>query len=346
MRGTPVRLGFNAAWVKSMQSGMTCRTPQCARWLCVWSVLCISVVLLAGPPVFSAEPEKAAVDEPAQIEDVCRRISVKLASVKFQECLDRNLRLSGACSHLETPILFKEYPPLSTRTPQARVLVIGGTHGDEYASVSVTFKWMGILDRHHSGLFHWIFVPLLNPDGLLRDSSVRTNARGVDLNRNMPGSRWHEIGYQRWTERALKNPRYARYFPGNEPLSEPETAFLARLIGTFKPHAIVSLHSPLNLVDFDGPGRPPQKLGSLPLRRLGNFPGTLGFFGGIEQKIPVITVELASSARMPAPGEISAMWMDLVRWLIDNAPVPVAGFQVQAQEIELLDEDELMFGSR
>jgi hypothetical protein len=40
------------------------------------------------------------------------------------------------------------------------------------------------------------------------------------------------------------------------------------------------------------------------------------------------------------------MWMDLVRWLIDNTPVPVAGYQMQAQDIELLDEEELLVGSR
>ena len=70
--------------------------------------------------------------------------------------------------------------------PLGRILVIGGIHGDEYSSVSVVFKWMDILNIHHSGLFHWHFIPLSNPDGLLQPSSQRQNARGVDLNRNFP----------------------------------------------------------------------------------------------------------------------------------------------------------------
>ena len=31
-----------------------------------------------------------------------------------------------------------------------RVLLIGGIHGDEYSSVTIVFKWLSILDRHHS----------------------------------------------------------------------------------------------------------------------------------------------------------------------------------------------------
>ena len=329
-----------------MMPAMLRRTFRLPAGIGMLIALCLNLMLVPAASAFSDAAAPSGAGQTDRVEEVCRRIAGKLASISLQECRERNLRMSGACSQLETPILVKEYPPLTSRAPQARVLVVGGTHGDEYASVSVTFKWMRILDRHHSGLFHWIFIPLLNPDGLLRDVSVRTNARGVDLNRNMPGALWHERGYQRWLARSQANPRQIRYFPGEEPLSEPESKFLSRIIEEFKPHAIVSLHSPLNLVDFDGPGNPPQKLGSLPLRRLGNFPGTLGYFGGVESKIPVITIELASSARMPPPGEISSMWMDLVRWLIDNTPVPVAGYQMQAQDIELLDEEELLVGSR
>ncbi len=51
---------------------------------------------------------------------------------------------SGDYSVRGYPLLVKEHPPLERRTPQSRVLVVGGTHGDEYASISVTFKWMGL----------------------------------------------------------------------------------------------------------------------------------------------------------------------------------------------------------
>ena len=240
---------------------------------------------------------------------------------------------SVAYSNHGIPILVKEYGPLDRRPPQARILLVGGTHGDEYSSVSIVFKWMQILDFHHSGLFHWIFIPLINPDGLLQRKSIRTNARGVDLNRNMPGPLWQEVGYKRWEEKAGKDPRY---YPGLFPGSEPETRFLAAIIEDFRPQAIISVHSPLNLVDYDGPGTPPSGLGNLGLRRLGNFPGTLGNFGGVRNEIPVITIELPSSARLPSSEEISALWRDLVSWLINNTPVEVDLHPVHAADEEIL----------
>lgn len=255
---------------------------------------------------------------PLSMEETCRAISSKLASVGYQECLDSGLTDPEFYSCGMIPLLFKEYPPLDSRRPKSRVLVVGGTHGDEYASVSVVFKWMNILDVHHSGLFHWIFIPLLNPDGLLRNDSTRTNARGVDLNRNFPSPLWKEVGYQRWVEDAGENPRY---YPGSEAMSEPETFFLVNMIRKFAPDAIISVHTPLGLVDFDGPGPPPSSIAGLELSRLGNFPGTLGNFAGVHLGIPVITLELSSSGRMPSSKAISVMWMDLVRWLINNTPV-------------------------
>ncbi|WP_045216438.1 M14 family murein peptide amidase A [Desulfonatronovibrio magnus] len=270
------------------------------------------------------------------IEETCNAVSSKLASVRLDDCLNARLVDPGRYSSKGVPLLIKEYPPLETRTPQSRVLVVGGTHGDEYSSVSIVFRWMEILDVHHSGLFHWIFMPLLNPDGLLLDNSTRTNARGVDINRNFPGPLWREVGYQRWKDFTSENPRY---YPGPFAMSEPETMFLVELIRKFSPDAIISVHSPLNLVDFDGPGRPPASIGNLGLRRLGNFPGTLGNFAGIQMGIPVITLELASSARMPSSSEISSIWRDLVRWLVNNTPVEKDPFELHAADDRELQKE-------
>lgn len=285
-------------------------------------------ILPAG--FINAHPTGRAV---ISVEEACVAISSKLASVRLADCLEADFIDPERYSNNDIPLLVKEYPPLEQRIPQSRVLVVGGIHGDEYSSVSIVFRWMEILDVHHSGLFHWIFMPLLNPDGLFLDKSTRTNARGVDLNRNFPAPLWREIGYQRWKDYTRENPRY---YPGSHAMSEPETAFLVELIRNFRPDAIISLHSPLNLVDFDGPGRPPSSIGSLGLRRLGNFPGTLGNFAGIELGIPVMTIELASSGRMPDSAEISAMWRDIVRWLIHNTPTEKDSFQLQA-----IDDKEL-----
>ena len=250
------------------------------------------------------------------VKDVCKKISGKLASVSYKEC-DIGFELSGAQSVQGMPIIIKEYPPLSTRKPQSRVLMIGGIHGDEYSSVSVVYKWLQKLERFHSGLFHWKVVPLLNPDGLLRKKSQRMNANGVDLNRNFPTRDWHKLSKHYWVNRTYKNPR--RY-PGKDPLSEPETQWLYDLIEEFKPDVIVAVHAPYGVLDFDGPPRAPKQLGPLYLNLLGAYPGSLGNFAGIEREIPVITIELKHAGIMPSRREITNIWVDMVRWLKKNTP--------------------------
>jgi len=252
------------------------------------------------------------------IQEECRRISIKLASIGYQECLDRQLLLTSGRSVKNAPILIKEYPPLPRREPLGRILLFGGIHGDEYSSVSIVFKWMRILDEHHSGLFHWHIVPLLNPDGLLQETSSRMNANGVDLNRNFPTPNWEEESNHYWTEKTKRNPR--RY-PGKSALSEPETFWLVENIEKFRPDIIVTIHAPHGIVDYDGPKNGPYKLGRLYLNLLGTYPGSLGRYAGILEEVPVVTIELPYAGIMLKPSEISHVWRDLVSWLSKNIPM-------------------------
>jgi len=252
-----------------------------------------------------------------EVQEVCKRIAGKLASVKLQECLDRELNHSGAYSEQQTPLLIKEYPPLNDREPEARILMLGGIHGDEYSSVTIMFKWMAILDKYHSGLFHWQITPLVNPDGLLRRKSQRANANGVDLNRNFENGISKNDSLEYWEKRTYRDPR--RY-PGKEPMSEAETRWVNQLITEFRPDAIIAVHAPYGIVDFDGPQQPPTHLGPLHLRLLGTYPGSLGNFAGIHLNIPVVTVELPYAGIMPSNAEVSRIWVDLVRWLKKNIP--------------------------
>ncbi len=251
------------------------------------------------------------------VSDLCEKISAKLASIGLEECLARNLVVSGGFSVRGTPILVKEYPPLPGKRAHARVLVVGGTHGDEYSSVSVVFKWMRMLDQHHAGMFHWRVSPLMNPDGLLSQPSLRTNANGVDLNRNFPTPNWAEESEHHWIHKTGRNPRR---FPGLAPVSEPESRWLVEEIEAFKPDAIIATHAPHGIVDFDGPPRGPLQLGPLAQRFLGTYPGSLGNFAGVHGNVPVVTVEFSSASAMPTPEEIEGMWIDLRRWLIYRFP--------------------------
>lgn len=271
-------------------------------------------VLLLIAFTFVTHPVVASTE----VESACERISGKLASVSLRECRILDMQPSGHSSVEGFPLLVKEYPPLESRQPRGRILLVGGTHGDELSSISVVFKWMHILEKHHSGLFHWRINPLLNPDGALQRRHRRTNANAVDLNRNFitPGSHFGApLAY--WYGKGGKNKR--RY-PGPYPLSEPETNWLYQEISHFKPDVIIAVHAPYSLVDFDAPSRDnaPRRIGNLYKNLMGTYPGSLGNYAGMHLGIPVITLELPHAGIMPTGNQISQLWTDLVRWLVRN----------------------------
>ncbi|MAZ90274.1 MAG: peptidase M14 [Cellvibrionaceae bacterium] len=252
------------------------------------------------------------------VANLCDKIGNTLGSVSVAQCNQQEFVDTRGRSVKQYPLVIKEYAPVEGRQPLGKVLIMGGIHGDEYSSVSLMFRWLEKLNQHHSGLFHWQVVPLMNPDGLLqKPKATRQNSNGVDLNRNFPTPDWYDLALSYWKDRTYKNPR--RY-PGPMANSEPETRWFIERIKSFQPDAIVAVHAPHHLVDFDGPHNPPIKLGKLQLRRLGTYPGSLGNYGGSALEIPVVTVELSSAGIMPSDREISRMWVDLVRWLRSEVP--------------------------
>lgn len=270
---------------------------------------------------FSATGAQAAQTSPAQVvREGCQAMAGVLGSIDMQDCLQAGLQPTGGQTVQGRPILMREYPPLAPRRPQARILLVGGIHGDEYSSFSVVFRWMRTLKEHHSGAFHWRIVPGLNLDGLNAGPAERTNANGIDLNRNFPTPNWHENKQEYWVQYTGRDPR--RY-PGDNPLSEPESQWLFREIETFKPDAIVALHAPFGVLDFDGPAHtPPHHLGYLYLNRLGTYPGSLGNYAGVHKGVPVITMELPHAGIMPTEQQSEQVWVDLIYWLKRNVEGP------------------------
>lgn len=195
-----------------------------------------------------------------------------------------------------------------------RVLVVGAMHGDEMSSASVALHWIQHALKEPADT-HWRFIPVLNPDGLLARPARRVNARGVDLNRNFPTPNWANDAPVYWEQRTRKDPRR---WPGPNPLSEPESRFLHDEMARFQPHLIVSIHAPYGVLDFDGPGAPPPKLGRLYLDQVGIFPGSLGNYGGVHRGMPVVTIELPNAFRAPLGSEMRQMWMDLQRWMVER----------------------------
>lgn len=258
-----------------------------------------------------------AIDEPAPtapsdtgetVAALCQRVGAKLGSVSAGDCDRIEFHFDGDRSVLGAPLVAADFGPPGSA--QGRVLLLGGIHGDEYSSVSVVFRWLNALaDEGELGQLDWRIIPLLNPDGLLRSRSQRMNHRGVDLNRNFPTENWDEDATDYWERRTGRNPR--RY-PGPEPLSEPESRYLHAQIRAFAPDLIVAVHAPLEVVDFDGPPKPPERLGSLYLHRMGTYPGSLGRYGGEQLGLPVVTIELSSAGIMPPTAEVRRIWRDLV----------------------------------
>ncbi len=123
---------------------------------------------------------------------------------------------------------------LDAELPAGATLLIGGTHGDERATVLLleSFNEVVFGSGEHSGPVAVLAVA--NPDGYERDT--RYNARGIDINRNF-GFNWHA---------ETADP------PGPAAWSEPETCSLRDFILAMEPAKIVSLHWALAEIDADG----------------------------------------------------------------------------------------------
>ena len=241
----------------------------------------------------------------------CRSTVVRLPNVNMAQCRETQLVDSGAKSVNGTSLYTRDVKPDDAKL---RVLVLGGIHGDEMSSTSVALHWINLIKQNPTEV-HWRFIPLLNPDGLQAKPSKRVNARGVDLNRNFPTPNWHKQAKIYWEQRTKKDPRR---WPGPSPLSEPESKFLHTEMERFKPNLIVSIHAPFGVLDFDGPSVPPGKLGRLYLDQVGIYPGSLGNYGGIHKRIPVVTIELPNAQRTPLDAEMRQMWLDLTRWMSER----------------------------
>ncbi len=159
------------------------------------------------------------------------------------------------------------------------MLIIGSIHGDETAGTFLIWELFNHVRKHPELAENRriILIPLANPDGMISDS--RYNARGIDLNRNFS------------TANRKSSKRH-----GSSPLSEPETRIIAKIIDKFGPNRIMSIHQPLECMDYDGPGKNlAHNLSGycdLPVRKLGSKPGSLGSYAGETLDIPIITLEL------------------------------------------------------
>jgi protein MpaA len=176
------------------------------------------------------------------------------------------------------------------------LLVIASIHGSEPAGTPLVERleaWLAANPNEWPGR-RVVVVPQANPDGY--ESRERFNRNGVDLNRNFPAGN-----------------RVERKTHGATPLSEPESQALMRALERFAPTRVVSLHQPLECVDYDGPGEELAAAmstaigGKLPVNKLGGRPGSLGSYVGETLGRPIVTLELPKKAEERSTEEL---WND------------------------------------
>lgn len=169
-----------------------------------------------------------------------------------------------------------------------KVLVVGCVHGDEPAGIAVARALAVGPAPAHADL--WV-IPVLNPDGVA--ARTRGNAHGVDLNRNFPAG-WRPLG-----------PPGSESYPGDRPLSEPESRSAAALIRRIRPTVGIWFHQHMAVVDTsEGPKAIERRFArqvDLSERPLTDYPGSATGWENTVVADSAFVVELpAGSLSVPA----------------------------------------------
>lgn len=179
--------------------------------------------------------------------------------------------------------------------------LIAGTHGDEPESVYIQQQLVSWLEQQSAITPPLIIIPALNPDGLVK--RTRGNARGVDLNRNLPASNW------------LPDADQERYFPGKTPQSEVENQFLLSLFQQYPPGFILSFHSWKPMLNSNGDCEDilqhlHQHNGYPIVRETIDdhpTPGSLGSYVSEKLNIPILTFECPTMEQRP---DMYSIWQE------------------------------------
>lgn len=283
--------------------------------------LVIATLLLGlGSPVTAGlTPAPSTLPEP--LADWCTQLSQQLKSVHLDRCLKRPWKFeTRSIKGRPIPYMYwgrghdNSAPAKEGEPAPKRVLIFGAIHGDEISAVSTVFRWIDFLDRVKADSFlretTFMFFPLVNPDGFFSSPRTRTNAAGVDVNRNFGTKEWSEKALLYWKKKASADPR--RY-PGPKAQSEPETQMVEKAVEDFRPDLIISVHAPYKVVDHDGPISFPDLKSPLPVRTLGAYPGSLGTYAGIDRNIPVVTPELPNAKQLPEGKTVEQLFLFIMK---------------------------------
>lgn len=247
----------------------------------------------AATPTVENESIKPVSSNSNLLTDFCESMMAKVPGEFDKELVKKNclnMQKLDSCDSVQKNPIF-HYEKIGTdKYHGKKVLALSLIHGDETPSGSVSLAWINRLNSIEARNT-WRVIPVVNPDGFV--AQTRYNANKVDLNRNFPSKDWNEKALKYWETATKKDPRR---FPGQQASSEPETRCLIKHIAEFNPDFIISVHTPLGVLDFDGPKVAQPGFKPLPWVGLGNFSGSLGRYMWVDRKVPVLTIELKGNA--------------------------------------------------
>ena len=266
-----------------------------------------------------AEKKPAPIKQTKAVKNYCKKVDKRFKKYKWKQ---------SGCEHIPwhhvrnsnkgDPLIWTVFGDEKThkKVPRNATMFLCGVHGDEITPVKFCFDLIHFLEDNFDDQYSdtlIVVAPIVNPDSFFKRRPTRTNARGVDINRNFPTNDWYKKAIKLWRNRYRADKR--RY-PGKKPKSEPEVVFQVNLLARYNPGKIISVHAPLTMLDYDGPGeglakqlsknkkgkvanqllvQMSQKASGYRVKNYPFFPGSLGNYAGNERSIPTITLELPSS---------------------------------------------------
>lgn len=277
------------------------------------------LIILVCASVHANTLNSSPVSYPLQshLQGFCHSLEKKFEEYKWGPPLcDQFKWLNVRKSSKGTPLIWTVFGEEGGLGAGNTTLVLCGVHGDEITPVKFCWDLINELKAHHHFSDKLVVVaPLVTPDSFLVNKPTRTNADGVDVNRNFPTSDWKQDAHKKWVHAYRKDKRK---FPGHKPASEQETIFQMNLIKRYKPNKVISVHAPLTILDYDGPSlkaengktalelleQMSKKSAGYKVSNYPIFPGSLGNWAGKEYHIPTYTLELPNSN----PKETERFW--------------------------------------
>ena len=180
-------------------------------------------------------------------------------------------------------------------TGETTIVILASIHGNEVIGTP-------LLNMFSTQLFQnpaWtadrriVCITVMNPDGVVAET--RGNRDNIDINRNFP------------TENFGRG-----WFHGEAPLDAEESEMLMGLLIQLQPDRVLSIHQPLNGIDYDGPSKEMAEelstISGIRIHKLGSRSGSLGTFLGVEMGIPIITLEISNDRSTLPPEKLWALY--------------------------------------